>query len=163
MLAYSIFQKKWLLMALVLNSAFLLKLWRYPRQKVFRCMYVTNVCRVANLELRRINSIGNSLFIDAVKISSLFHCVVSYLLLLLLICFSSSFVLLSSSKVFNMQQPHQYLQHPDQSISHHSDPEPPTVACTQENLAQGCCTMSFFTIWHWPLKLVWPYTCLNPF
>ena len=65
-------------MAFVLNSAFLLELWCYPRQKVFRCMYVTNVCRVANLELRRINSIGNPLSIDAVKISSLFLCVVSY-------------------------------------------------------------------------------------
>ena len=39
--------------------------------------HVMNVCRVAYLELRRINSIRNLLSIDAVKTFCLFTCVVS--------------------------------------------------------------------------------------
>ena len=66
LLTCSIFQNSWILTALVLNSALQLGIWALLSTAFFRCISM-NVCRVAYLELRRINSIQNLLSVDAVK------------------------------------------------------------------------------------------------
>ena len=85
--------------------------------------HVMNVCRVAYLELRPINSIRNLLSIDAVK-----TLVCSLVLSRLDYCNSMSSpyllvflgILLRGFKESKMRQPDQYLEHPGLSTSHHS-------------------------------------------
>ena len=81
--------------------------------------HVMNVCRVAYLEQRRINSIRNLLSVDAVKtlvcLLVLFR--LDYCTPYLLVFLSIS---LRGFKESKMQQPDQYLEHPDLSISHYS-------------------------------------------
>ena len=80
---------------------------------------VMNVCRVAYLELRRINSIRNLLSIDAVKtlVCSLVLSRIDYCNFLLV---GLPQYLIKRLKEFKMQQPDQYLKHPYLSTSHHS-------------------------------------------
>ena len=54
-------------MALVLNSALQLGTWALLSRALLLHQHVMNVCRVAYLELRRINFIWNLLSVDAVK------------------------------------------------------------------------------------------------
>ena len=54
-------------MAIVLNSALQLGTWALLSTALSLHQHVMNVCRVAYLELRRINSIRNLPFVDAVK------------------------------------------------------------------------------------------------
>ena len=77
-----------------------------------------NVCRVAYLELRRINFIRNLLSVDAVNtlVCSLVLSRLDYCNSLLV----DLSILLRGFKEFKMQQPDQYLEHPDLSTSHHS-------------------------------------------
>ena len=81
--------------------------------------HIMNVCRVAYLEQRHINSIRNLLSIDAVKtlvcslvLSHLDYCNS------LLVGFLS--ILLRGFKEFKIWQPDQYLKHQDLSTSHYS-------------------------------------------
>ena len=81
--------------------------------------HVINVCRVAYLELRRINSIRSLLSIDAVKtlVCSLVLSRTDYCNSYLLVSLS---ILLRGFKEFRMQKPDQYLEHPGLSTSHNS-------------------------------------------
>ena len=76
--------------------------------------HVMNVCRVAYLELRRINSIQNLLSVDAVKT------LVCSLVLSRPYSLDFLSILLRGFKEFKIQKPDQYLEHPDLSTSHHS-------------------------------------------
>ena len=76
-----------------------------------------NICRVAYLELRRINSIRNLLSVDTVK-TLVCSLVLSRLETPYLLVFLS--ILLRGFKECKMWQPDQYLEHSDLSISHHS-------------------------------------------
>ena len=78
--------------------------------------HVMNVCKVAYLELRRINSIRNRLSVDAVK--TLVCLLVLTIATLYLLVFLS--ISLRGFKESKMWQPDQYLEHPDLSTSHHS-------------------------------------------
>ena len=79
--------------------------------------HVMNVCSVAYIELRHINSIQNRLSVDAVKLL-----VCSLVLSRLDYCNSLLFlsILLRGFKESKMRQPDQYLEHPDLSTSHNS-------------------------------------------
>ena len=81
--------------------------------------HVMNICRVAYLELRLINSIRNLLSVDAVKtlVCSLVLSRLDYCNSLLV---GLPQYLIKRFKEFKMQQPDQYLKHPDLSTSHHS-------------------------------------------
>ena len=81
--------------------------------------HVMNVCRVAYLELRRINSMRNFLSVDAVKtlVCSLVLSRLDYCTPYLLVFLS---ILLRGFNEFKIQQPEQYLEHTDLSTSHHS-------------------------------------------
>ena len=80
--------------------------------------HVMNVCRVAYLELRHINSIQNLLSVCCQN-SSLFLCC---LILTIATPYSLVFlsILLRGFKESKMQQLAQYLEHPDASTFHHS-------------------------------------------
>ena len=79
-----------------------------------------NVCRVAYLELRRINSIRNLLSVDAVEtqVCSLVLSRLDYYISLLVGL--PQYLNKKGLKEFRMLQPDQYLEHPDLSTSHHS-------------------------------------------
>ena len=103
--------------------------------------HVMNVCRVAYLELRRINSFRNFLSVDSVKtlVCSLVFSRLDY-------CNSLLSILLGGFKEFKMHQPNQYLEHPDLNTSHHSS-RTFTGYLSIGEPTQSCCTMSAFTIW----------------
>ena len=101
-------------MALVLNSALQFRNLSVTLESTLSLhQHVTNVYRVAYLELRRINSIRNRLSVDAVKCCLVLTIATPYLLIFLSI-------VLKGFKEFKMQQPDQCLEHPDVSTSHHS-------------------------------------------
>ena len=81
--------------------------------------HVMNVFRLAYLELRRINSIRNLLSIDAAKtlVCSLVLSRLDYCNSLLV---GLPQYLIKRLQGVQIQQPNQYLQHPDLSTSHHS-------------------------------------------
>ena len=81
--------------------------------------HVMNVCRVAYLELRRINSIWDLLSVDAVKTLAC-SLVLSHLDYCNSLLVGLPQYLIKRLKESKMRQPDQYLKLPDLSTSHHS-------------------------------------------
>ena len=160
LLTCSIFQNSWILMALVLNSALQLETWSITLDSTLSLhQQVINVCRVAYLELRRINSIRNLLSVDAVKtlVCSLVLSRLDYCNSLLV--FLS--ILLRGFKEFKMQQPDQYLEHPDLSTSHHFSRT--FTGCV--SIGESCTRLLHYVILHYLALssiLVWLYSSLHP-
>ena len=110
--------------------------------------HVMNVCRVAYLELRRINSIRNLLSVDAVK-----TLVCSLVLSHLDYC-NSLLVDLPQYLIKRLQgvqnaAAKSILRAPR---SEHNSPLLQNIHWlpVHRRIAQGCCTMSYFTISLWP-------------
>ena len=106
--------------------------------------HVMNVCRVAYLELRRINSIRNRLSIDAVKtlVCSLVLSRIDFATLYSLVFLS---IFLRGFKEFKMQQPDQYLKHPDLSTSHHFS----RVFTGCLSIGEPCTRLLYYVILHY--------------
>ena len=108
-------------MARLLNSALQLGTWALPSTALALLLHqhVMNICRVAYLQLRHINSIRNLLSVDAVKtqVCSLVLSRIDYCNSLLV---GLPRYLIKKLQGVKMQQPDQYLVHPDLNTFHHS-------------------------------------------
>ena len=119
-------------------------LGHYSRQHSSLHQHVMNVCRVGYLELRHINSIRNLLSVDAVTLQYVhLCCLILTIATLYLLVFLS--ILLRGFKEFKMQQPHQYLEHPDLSTSHQSFRT--FIGCL--SIAESCTRLLHYVILHY--------------
>ena len=124
--------------------------------------HVMNVCRVAYLELRRINSFKIFCLLMLSKLQSAhLCCLVLTIATPYLLVFLS--ILLRGFKEPKMWQPDQYLEHPDLSTSHHSS----RTFTGYQLIGEPYTRLLHYVILHYLALalntcLYSPYSCLNP-